>query len=83
MSLSFWQRHKPEPICLVTRRHNYFPKQFVWRGHQYDVYAVAEAWTEIQAQGARHYFRVHCQEGTFDLCQDATINAWYLAKQIN
>jgi uncharacterized protein DUF6504 len=79
------RRH--EPINLTARRYNYFPHRFMWRGKDYHVTAVQEVWTKMQHRGtrqsARHYFRVKCREGTFDIFQDMTLNAWYLAAQVN
>ena len=79
------RRHKP--IQLTARRHNYFPQRFMWRGKNYDVTAVQEVWTKMQRRGTRrsacHYFRVKCREGTFDIFQDTTLNAWYLAAQVS
>jgi len=79
------RRH--EPILLTARRHNYFPQRFMWRGKNYNVTAVQEVWTKMQRRGTRrsacHYFRVKCREGTFDIFQDTTLNAWYLAAQIS
>ncbi len=42
------------------------------------------AWTEIKRGGTliRHFFRVKCLEGTFDLYQDVTLNAWYMARRL-
>ena len=78
---------KHEPIQLTARRHNYFPQRFMWRGKNYDVTAVQEVWTKMQRGGTRrsacHYFRVKCREGTFDIFQDTTLNAWYLAAQVS
>lgn len=71
-----------EPIRLITRRHNYFPQRFMWRGQQYRVHSVVRAWTEMKRKGAWHFFRVRCPEGVFDLCQDLSLNAWYLARQV-
>ncbi len=83
MSLRLFAKpRKREPISLLARRHNYFPKKFMWRGRHYDVYSVEHAWTEMKRKGAWHFFRVRCQEGTFDIYQDLTLNAWYMAKQV-
>lgn len=82
MSLRLWGQPGNEPIRLLARRHNYFPKRFMWRGRQYDVYAVERAWTKMRRRGGRHFFRVRCLEGTFDIYQDVTLNAWYLARQV-
>jgi len=36
-------RSKPEPIALLARKYNYFPKRFRWRGRKYDIYAIQMA----------------------------------------
>ncbi|HNT73408.1 MAG TPA: DUF6504 family protein [Anaerolineae bacterium] len=83
MSLAMlFQKRRKDPIRLLARRHNYFPKKFMWRGQQYTIYAVSEAWTEMKRKGAQHFFRVRCKEGTFDIYQDLALNAWYLAGQV-
>lgn len=83
MSLAMlFQKRRKDPIRLLARRHNYFPKKFMWRGQQYNIYAVSEAWTEMKRKGAQHFFRVRCKEGTFDIYQDLALNAWYLAGQV-
>ncbi|MDY0019486.1 MAG: hypothetical protein RBT47_05730 [Anaerolineae bacterium] len=84
LSLKPSTRSRVEPIRLLSRRHNYFPQRFLWRGVQYDIYAVVRAWTEIKRGGTliRHFFRVKCLEGTFDLYQDVTLNAWYMARRL-
>jgi len=77
------KRHnRSEPILLLSRRHNYFPKRFLWRGKEYDVAAIERAWTEIKRGGKvkRYFFRVKCAEGTFDLYQDILLNAWYVER---
>ncbi|MBN1877946.1 MAG: hypothetical protein JXA33_27240 [Anaerolineae bacterium] len=78
----------PEPIKLLSRRHNYFPQRFMWRGQNYNIYAVEEAWTEVKRgqKASRHWFRVHCTQGsktlpgTFDIYQDLSLNSWYIAR---
>lgn len=84
LSLKPSTRSRVEPIRLLSRRHNYFPQRFLWRGEQYDIYAVVRAWTEIKRGGTliRHFFRVQCLEGTFELYQDVTLNAWYMARRL-
>ena len=83
MSFAILKTNKKEPIHLITRRHNYFPQRFMWRGQRYDVTNVERVWTKMRRGGAWHFFRVHCREGTFDIFQDTKLNAWYLADQIN
>ena len=79
------RRNHREPIRLLARRHNYFPKRFLWRGQKYDIHAVERAWTESKRGGkvTRYFFRVRCAEGTFDLYQDLKLNAWYMARRLN
>ncbi len=73
------ERRSREPIRLLARRHNYFPQRFLWRGQEYEIYSVERAWTETgPGRPARHCFRVHCIEGSFDLFQDLSHNIWYL-----
>ncbi len=74
---------KSEPIALLAKRHNYFPRRFMWRGREYNVHAVERAWTETRrgSKNARHYFRVRCAEGTVDLFQDINLDAWYVKRR--
>jgi len=78
------ERRGAEPIEMRERRHSYFPKVFIWRGHRYDVYAVERCWT-VSRRGwggrvERHCFRVRCSEGTFDVYQDVRHNTWHLQR---
>ena len=62
------RRRGAEPIEMRKRRHGYFPKTFVWRGHRYDVYAVERCWT-VSRRGRdgrveRHCFQVRCSFGS-------------------
>ncbi len=83
MSSASGKLKRQEPIKLTARRHGHYPKRFIWRGVKYEVTSVQEVWTRMQrkgpAKGTRHYFRVRCREGTFQLIQDAARNAWYIA----
>jgi hypothetical protein len=83
------RRRGAEPIDMRERRHGYFPKAFVWRGHRYDVYAVERCWT-VSRRGSRvehHCFRVRCsfgpaqnrREGTFEVYQNVRHNTWHVA----
>ena len=69
---------------MRERRHGYFPKAFVWRGHRYDVHAVERCWTIARRGGRvdRHCFRVRCREGTFEVYQDARHNTWHLQRRV-
>ena len=81
-------RRGADPIQMRERRHGYFPKAFVWRGHRYDVYAVERCWTVSRRGGQveRHCFRVRCsfgpaqdrREGTFEVYQDVRHNTWHI-----
>ena len=78
-------RRGVEPIEMRERRHGYFPKTFVWRGHKYHVHAVERCWTvSRRRRGGRveqHRFRVRCREGTFELYQDVRHNTWHIIQR--
>jgi hypothetical protein len=77
---------RSESIDMRERRHGYFPKLFVWRGHRYSVNAVERCWTVSRRGGGnkveRHCFRVRCPEGTFEVYQDVRYNTWHLQRQV-
>ena len=88
------RRRGPEPIDMRERRHGYFPKTFVWRGHKYHVHAVERCWT-ISRRGRdgrveQHRFRVRCsfgpaqsrREGTFEVYQNVRHNTWHIQRQV-
>ena len=72
---------------MQKRRYGYFPQVFRWRGHLYHVDAVSRCWTVSRGRRGnrveRHYFRVSCAEGTFDLYQDVRHNTWHLKRQVS
>lgn len=72
-------RPKAEAIDLRARRFGYFPRTFVWRGHEYQVEAVERCCT-TGAPGhlQRHHFQVRCAEGAFNLYQDLQHNTWHI-----
>ncbi len=72
------RRRVNEPVGMVEQRFGFFPQVFLWHGHRYQVEAVERCWTRPR----RHYFRVRCAEGVFDLYQDVSINAWYLERLV-
>lgn len=80
------RRRGAEPIEMRERRHGYFPKSFIWRGHRYDVHAVERCWTvSRRSRGSRverHCFRVRCREGTFEVYQDVRHNTWHLQREV-
>ena len=95
MSLMLFGNHKSirkstavrrghEAIEMRARRFGYFPRMFVWRGHEYSVEAVERCWTTgTRGNGGRmqrHYFHVRCLEGKFDLYQDLIHNTWHMAR---
>jgi hypothetical protein len=75
-----------ESIDMRERRHGYFPKLFVWRGHRYRVSAVERCWTVSRRNRGnrveRHCFRVRCPEGTFEVYQDVRYNTWHMQRQV-
>ena len=80
------RRRRSESIDMRERRHGYFPKLFVWRGHRYSVNAVERCWTVSRRGGGnkveRHCFRVRCPEGTFELYQNVRYNTWHMQRQV-
>lgn len=80
------RRRRSESIDMRERRHGYFPKLFVWRGHRYCVNAVERCWTVSRRGGGnkveRHCFRVRCPEGTFEVYQDVRYNTWHMQRQV-
>ena len=78
------RRRGHEAIDMRSRRFGYFPRLFVWRGHEYNVEAVERCWTTSTrrngGQMERHYFQVRCAEGTFSLYQDLRHNTWHIAR---
>jgi hypothetical protein len=83
-----------EAILMVERRHGYFPKVFIWRGHRYDVHAVERCWTisrrGVRRQVERTCFRVRARRRTqgecavevFEIYQDARRNTWYMQRKM-
>jgi hypothetical protein len=75
-----------ESIDMRERRHGYFPKLFVWRGHSYQVKAVERCWTISRRGGGnkieRHCFRVRCPEGTFEVYQNVRYNTWHMQRRV-
>ena len=78
------RRRRIEAIDMQAKRFGYFPRTFMWRGRRYDVHAVERCWTKATRQwggrAQRHYFRVRCAEGSFELFQDITHNTWHMAR---
>ena len=80
------RRRGAESIDMRERKHGYFPKTFVWRGHKYRVHAVERCWTvSRRGRGGRveqHRFRVRCREGTFEVYQDVRHNTWHMQRKV-
>ena len=78
------RRRRVEAIEMQARRFGFFPRTFRWRGRRYDVSAVERCWTTSTRQWGgrvqRHYFRVRCAEGCFELFQDIAHNTWHVAR---
>lgn len=74
--------HSTEAIEMRARRFGYFPRTFLWRGHEYQVETVERCWTTASRRSGwrmdRHYFQVRCAEGTFNLYQDLLRNTWHI-----
>jgi hypothetical protein len=72
-----------EAIDMRSRRFGYFPRTFVWRGSEFRVEAVERCWTTaskvLGGKMDRHFFRVRCAEGTYDVYQDLRHNTWHIA----
>ena len=77
------RRHE-HPIEMQEKRFGYFPHAFMWRGKRYRVSQVEKSWTvrrrERRGSVQRRCFRVRCEEGTFDLNHDLTVNTWHLRR---
>jgi hypothetical protein len=73
-----------EAIEMVQRRFQYFPRVFRWRGHRYDVDVIEQCWTVSRRawwrRVERHFFRLRCAEGTFEIYQDVRTNTWHLRR---
>lgn len=67
-----------DAVEILEKRFGYFPQSFQWRGHAHHVQAVERAWTKM-GRTAQLCFRVRCQEGVFDLAQNAKTNIWSLS----
>ncbi len=94
MSLILFGHHQPyakapkprsgETIHLQAKRFGFFPRTFVWRGHEYHVETVERCWItggrRSGGQLQRHYFQVRCPEGVFDLYQVIAHNTWHIAR---
>lgn len=78
-----WQRYD-EPVELLQKRFQYFPQAFRWRGRYFMVASVERCWS-VSGRGwrqpvGRHYFRLRCTEGSFELYQDLAANTWHVGR---
>lgn len=72
------RRERNDAVEILEKRFGYFPHEFRWRGHTHQVQAVERTWTRM-GRAAQLCFRVRCQEGVFDLMQNAKTNIWSLS----
>lgn len=75
-----------ESVETLERRDGHFPHLFLWQGREYQVQAVERCWTICRReQGNRvegYCFRLRCQEGTFDLFEDARAGTWHMRRRV-
>jgi len=73
-----------EAVEMVQRRFCYFPRVFYWRGHRHEVEAVEGSWTVVRPgwrrRVERHFFRVRCVQGDFELYQEIRAGTWHLRR---
>ena len=72
---------RDEPVHMEALRFGFFPETFVWRGHRYEILAVEQYRNVARRRiwdAGQNCFRVHCVEGTFDLCQDIKHHTWHI-----
>ena len=77
-----------EAVEMVGRRFDYYPRLFRWRGKYHRVYDVERCWSRSRrprwrgrrGRVDRHFFRVRCDEGTFEVYQDLRANTWHLRR---
>jgi len=73
-----------EAVDMAQRRFCYFPRVFYWRGHRHEVEGVEGAWTVSRpgwrSRVERHFFRVRCAQGDFELYQECRAGTWHLRR---
>jgi hypothetical protein len=73
-----------ESVRMAKRRFCYFPYVFYWRGQRHEVEAVEGAWTIARpgwrGRVERHFFRVRCAQGDFELYQEIRAGTWHLRR---
>jgi hypothetical protein len=73
-----------EAVEILQKRFQYFPQVFCWRGGHYAAQSVEKCWSVChrgwRRRVARHYFRLRCPEGRFELYQDVRANTWHLGR---
>jgi len=79
-------RRYDEPIEVQAKRFGFFTQTFLWHGRRYQVKRVERAWTISRRRQRRRVerrcFRVHTNEGVFDLYQDLRADTWHLEKKV-
>lgn len=80
-----WRRYD-EAVEIVQKRFQYFPHVFRWRGRHFGVQSVDRCWTLSRSRwnhrAERHYFRLRCLEGLFEIYQDPRSNTWCLGRAL-
>lgn len=77
-----------EAVEIVSRRFEYYPSVFRWRGRFFRVDDVERCWTrsrrgtwrDRRRRVERHFFLLRCDEGTFEMYQDLRANTWHLRR---
>jgi hypothetical protein len=73
-----------EPVEMVQRRFQYFPRLFRGRGQRFVVESVQRVWSVTGRRwprhGGRHFFQVQCAAGDFELFQEAQTGIWVLRR---
>jgi hypothetical protein len=73
-----------EPVEMVQRRFQYFPRIFRWRGQRFEVECVQRVWTVVgrgwRRHAGRHFFQVQCAGGDVELFQEVETGIWYVRR---
>jgi hypothetical protein len=75
-----------EPIDVTKKEHDYFPKEFYWRGRRYIVESVEQVWTvttrHFMGRVEKHGFNVKCHKSNYVLYHDVRTNNWILERTV-
>lgn len=78
MRILTYTNRREQPVQKHEKGFGYFPKAFRWRGKRYDVQSIERTWARSR-RAPRLYFRVHCRDEMFDLCQDLRTDTWFIS----